>query len=132
MDQLFKREHLDLMREAILLFNAQKYWECHEELEHHWLEEPGNVRNVYWAVIQVAAAMIHYRDKNIVGAKGLIKKAREKFLRVEKFQIENDLLKTNLDWMELKKLAFEIKDDDILENYRPLFEFRFKDPKDWK
>ena len=57
----FSLSELEKMSEAVRLFNAQKYWECHEELEHHWLEEPGPLRNVYWAVIQVAAAMIHYR-----------------------------------------------------------------------
>ena len=55
---LFDQTHLAIMEQGIYLFNAQKYWECHEELEHHWLEEPGPIRNVYWAVIQVAASMM--------------------------------------------------------------------------
>ena len=47
---------------------SKKYWECHEELEHHWLEDAGdNARLIYWAVIQVAAAMYHFRDDNLKG-----------------------------------------------------------------
>ena len=71
------------------MFNEQKYWECHEELEHHWLEDSGdNARLIYWAVIQVAAAMYHYRDKNLIGVQGLLKKARDKLVRAEKNKVE--------------------------------------------
>lgn len=127
----FELEHLALMKKGIELFNAQKYWECHEEFEHHWLEEPSAIRNVYWAVIQVAAAMIHYRDQNIIGAKGLITKAKEKFNRVEKFEIENEILNKNLSWRELKILVRNVPDEPILQDFERLFQFRFKDPNSW-
>ncbi len=127
----FELEHLELMKKGIELFNAQKYWECHEEFEHHWLEEPTGLRNVYWAVIQVAAAMIHYRDQNIVGAKGLITKAKEKFNRVESFNIEDDLLNNVLSWKELKKLVRSAPDEPVLKDFEQLFQFRFKDPQSW-
>lgn len=49
----FTKEHLCDVRKGVVLFNQQKYWECHEELEHHWLESRGdNARLVYWAVIK--------------------------------------------------------------------------------
>ena len=125
----FDISHLKLMKKAIALFNAQKYWECHEELEHHWLEEPGPLRNVYWAVIQVAASMIHYRDGNLVGAKGLLVKSKEKFKRVESFKIENKLLNEELDWQQLKELVFKVPAEPQLEDFKDLFEFRFKEIK---
>jgi uncharacterized protein len=128
----FERIHLQTISEGIVLFNAQKYWECHEELEHHWLEEPGPLRNVYWAVIQVAASMIHYRDGNIVGARGLIKKAKQKFERCESFHVESDLLRSKLSWIELKKMVRAVPDDPVLEDFKELFEFRFEDPALWK
>lgn len=127
----FELEHLELMKKGIVLFNAQKYWECHEEFEHHWLEEPTAIRNVYWAVIQVAAAMIHYRDHNIIGAKGLIMKAKEKFNRVENFNIENELLNSYLSWKDLKKLVRNVPDEPVLKDFEMLFKFRFKDPNSW-
>lgn len=125
----FDISHLKLMKKAIALFNAQKYWECHEELEHHWLEETGPLRNVYWAVIQVAASMIHYRDGNLVGAKGLLVKSKEKFKRVESFKIENKLLNEELDWQQLKELVFKVPAEPQLEDFKDLFEFRFKEIK---
>lgn len=132
MTDQFEISNLELMRKGIELFNAQKYWECHEELEHHWLEEPGNIRNVYWAVIQVAAAMIHYRENNLIGATGLINKAKQKIDRVEKMNLENMILYENLDWKALKKLVRKVPDIPELSDFKLLFEFRFKDPSTWK
>jgi predicted metal-dependent hydrolase len=128
----FSEVHLTLMTQGIRLFNAQKYWECHEEFEHHWLEEPGHIRNVYWAVIQVAAAMIHYRDGNLIGARGLIAKAKQKFSRCEQYKVENDLMEENLSWSALKQLVMAVPSESALEDYKNLFEFRFKDPDLWK
>lgn len=127
----FDQTHLQVIAEGIRLFNAQKYWECHEELEHHWLEEPGPIRNVYWAVIQVAASMIHYRNENLIGARGLLQKAKQKFDRCEQFKIESDLLMENLSWTELKSLVREIPAEAELPQFSKLFEFRFKDPEQW-
>lgn len=127
----FDQTHLQTIAEGIRLFNAQKYWECHEELEDHWREEPNQVRNVYWAVIQVAAAMIHYRDGNIVGANGLITKAKQKFDRCEQYKIESDLLNRNLDWTKLKKMVRAVPQNSELSNFKELYDFRFKDPSQW-
>ena len=75
----FTKEHLEAIKEGILLFNDQAYYECHEALEDLWLSDVGdNARLVYWAIIQVAAAMIHFREDNVIGARGLIKKAKDK------------------------------------------------------
>lgn len=128
----FDQTHLQIITEGIRLFNAQKYWECHEDLEDHWREEPGPVRNAYWAVIQVAAAMIHYRDGNIVGARGLITKAKQKFDRCEQLKVESDTLEQNLSWNELKKMVRLVPEDAVLADFENLFEFRFKDPSLWK
>lgn len=127
----FDQMHLKTIEDGIRLFNAQKYWECHEVLEDHWLEEPGPIRNVYWAVIQVAAAMIHYRENNLVGARGLIVKAKQKLDRCESFKIESSLLEKNLSWDELKKLVRAVPENPELPDFKKLFEFRFKDPSIW-
>lgn len=128
----FDHSHLAIMEAGILLFNAQKYWECHEEFEHHWLEEPGPLRNVYWAVIQVAAAMIHYREGNLTGARGLIFKAKQKFDRCEQNHVESELLYSELSWEELKKMVRAVPSESELSDFKQLFEFRFKDPSLWK
>jgi predicted metal-dependent hydrolase len=128
----FNETHLEILKQGVCLFNAQKYWECHEELEHYWLEESGPIRNVYWAIIQVAASMIHRRDGNLIGAKGLIEKAKIKFDRCEQFKLESDLLEKNLSWSDLKTLVRTVPVEAELSDFNKLFEFRFKDPEKWK
>ncbi len=123
----FEAEHLEKIKEGIRLFNAQKYWECHEVLEDHWLEEPGPVRNVYWAVIQVAAAMIHFRDCNLIGARGMIYKARQKFERCESLHVESHLMDRYLSWQKLKKYVRSVPAEPALSDFEQLFQFRFED-----
>lgn len=75
----FQIEHLRKIKKGIELFNKGKYWQCHEELEDHWLEDRGdNARYVYWTIIQIATALFHALDKNINGALGQIEKAQKK------------------------------------------------------
>lgn len=121
----FTQEHLNLMHPGLELFNAQKYWECHESLEHLWLEEPGPIRNIYWAIIQVAAALIHYRDKNPIGAEGLIYKAKNKLLRCEESFVENEFLLKSLNWGDFKSEVKAIPNKPGLDDFKKLFEFRF-------
>lgn len=131
LDNRFNSTHLEIIHEGIRLFNKQLYWECHEELEHHWLEEPGPIRNVYWAVIQVAAAMIHYRESNLIGARGLIVKAKQKFDRCETNYVESEVLEKYLSWSVLKKMVREVPSEPKLEDFKNLFEFRFISPDKW-
>lgn len=126
---MFEREHLEKMREGIELFNEQKYWECHESLEDIWKEDAHDpVRNVYWAVIQVAAACIHYRNNNLIGAQGMIAKAKEKFRRCRDMHIANELTAKYLDWEELERLTFDIPETEKsqLSDFEKLYQFRFK------
>jgi hypothetical protein len=117
------------MKEGVQLFNEQKYWECHEALEDVWMEDRQDpTRNVYWAVIQVAAACIHFRDKNLIGARGMIFKAKEKFRRCREMHILSELAFEKLDWAELEELAMTIPDGESakLEDFSKLYDFRFK------
>lgn len=123
----FSLEHLQKMKEGIELFNEQKYWECHESFEHLWLEDrQDDARNVYWAIIQVAAACIHYRDSNLPGAQGMIAKAKEKFRRCHEKNVLTALVHERLDWDRLEKIVGRIPDSQpALEDFKELFEFRF-------
>ncbi len=123
----FGPEHLEKVAEGIKLFNEQKYWECHESLEDLWMEDRNdNARNVYWAIIQVAAACIHYREENLIGAMGMLTKAKEKFKRCHEQHVLTDLVLTYLDWEELEKIVFEIPLRPKLADFKKLFDFRFK------
>ncbi len=126
---MFTKEHLEKMAEGIELFNEQKYWECHEALEDLWMEDRQDpTRNIYWAVIQVAAACIHYRDQNLIGARGMIFKSKEKFKRCRDLHILSDLAFKYLDWDEFERLALAVPEGDqsSLEDFKELFDFRFK------
>lgn len=125
---MFDQEHLKKMEEGIRLFNEQKYWECHESLEELWLEDRQDpVRNIYWAVIQVAAACIHYRDKNLIGCQGMITKAKEKFKRCRDQHVLSQLAFNALGWEELESLALKVPDspNSKLEDFKDLYNFRF-------
>lgn len=124
----FTPEHLAKIQEGIELFNEQKYWECHESLEDLWMEDKNDsARYIYWAIIQVAAACIHYRDSKIIGAQGMINKAREKFRRTRELHVLTPLVLKYLDWEELEKLVAQIKEKDAkLEDFEELYNFRFK------
>ena len=90
---LFNESEIPVIKEGIRLFNDEMYWECHEELEHHWIElNPNPVRYVYWAVLQVAVCLYHVREENILGAQGLLKKAKEKWITL----FERDYILTAL------------------------------------
>ena len=127
----FSTEHLKKIREGIELFNEQKYWECHEVLEDLWIEDTqDSARYIYWAIIQVAAACIHYRDHNLIGARGLASKAREKFQKAREKNALTDLVFHYLDWEELEQLVMRIPLDPKLEDFDSLFNFRFKNYPD--
>ena len=94
-----------------------------------WMEDRNdNARNVYWAVIQVAAACIHYRDSNLIGAQGMIFKAKEKFRRCRELHILTDVVFKHLDWEELEGIVMRIPQskESKLEDFKELFNFKFK------
>lgn len=123
----FTPDHLFKIKEGVELFNEQKYWECHEVLEDLWMEDRMDAaRNVYWAIIQVAAACIHYRDGKITGALGMVKKAKEKFRRCHEQHVLTPIVLKYLDWEELETLVMSIKEQDaMLSDFEALFNFRF-------
>ncbi len=59
-------------------FNAGEYFECHETLETAWRGEPGPVRDLYRAVLQVGLGYYQIRRANYTGA-------RKMFLRAERW-----------------------------------------------
>ena len=121
------------MEHGVKLFNGQCYWECHEALEDVWLEDRGDpARYVYWAVIQVACSLLHRRDGNLAGAKGMLEKAKEKLERWKGEEADNPLLEENLLWSKFGKEVFAVEGGASLEGYDNLFRFRFKDPDDWE
>lgn len=128
----FSVEHLRKISLGIKLYNQRKYWECHEELEDHWLEDRGdNARYIYWVVIQAATALFHYEDSNLAGATGMINKAKEKVLSCESKKVETDLVFKFLAWKKFKSIIMSIPDSPQLDDFKTLHGFKFSDPDKW-
>lgn len=128
----FSVEHLRRMMEGVKLYNQRMFWECHEELEDHWLADMGdNCRYVYWVVIQVATALHHHSDQNLAGAIGMISKAKEKLVQCEKRGVESDIMNRFLSWKRFKNLVREVPQEPNLEDFKDLESFRFSDPDKW-
>ncbi len=50
---------------AKLLFNDERYWECHEILEDLWKKESGNEKSLLQGIILTCAAFVHsQKDEN--------------------------------------------------------------------
>ncbi len=129
---LFEIEHLKKMKQGVQFYNEGKYWECHEELEDHWLEDQGdNARYVYWAVIQIATALYHYEDGNLAGARGMINKSREKIAKCKMYGVESDIMNKFLQWKLLKSIVANIPKEPSLDDFKRLSDFKFSRPDKW-
>lgn len=122
----FSSENFEKMKKGLQLYNDEMFWECHEELEDVWLEDRNDpIRYVYWAVIQVASSLYHYQDKNLVGARSLLVKAKEKLKKCEELYIESEYLEKQLTWSQFKSVVRKVPDDPTLEHFDLLFTFKF-------
>ncbi len=66
-----------LVLKGLEQFNAGEYFEAHETLEQAWNAEPGPVRALYQAVLQVAVAYHHVLGRNYKGALKLFQRSRQ-------------------------------------------------------
>jgi CheY-like chemotaxis protein len=69
----------DLARVGIGLFNAGKYFEAHEALEHAWNEDEGAAKELYRAILQVAVAYLQIERGNYRGAVKMFLRVRQWF-----------------------------------------------------
>lgn len=57
-----------ILAQGIQLFNAERYFECHEVLEELWRSDTSVFRDLYQGLIKVAVALHHARQGNFEGA----------------------------------------------------------------
>lgn len=76
-------EHSHAYLAGIELFNAGKFWHAHEEWEGAWLHahDPQS-KLFYQAIIQTAAALVHWQKGNPKGLHLNWAKARAKFVQL--------------------------------------------------
>jgi len=70
-----KRDHF---QEGIDLFNAGRFFECHEAWESVWNRSEGDDKAAIQGLIQAAVAILHLERGNREGAESLYAKARAK------------------------------------------------------
>lgn len=68
-----------LARLGVEKFNAGDYYAQHDAFEAQWLQEPGPVRDLYRAILQVGVAYYHLTQGNPVGALRLLKRSVQWF-----------------------------------------------------
>lgn len=71
-----KRE--DCFERGIELFNAGRFFECHEAWEEVWKKSSGAEKLFYQGMIQAAVAILHALRGNRAGAASVYAKARAK------------------------------------------------------
>jgi predicted metal-dependent hydrolase len=68
----------EFFEEGITLFNAGKFFECHEAWEEVWKRSAGEEKLFYQGIIQAAVAILHAQRGNLTGAASLYAKASAK------------------------------------------------------
>ncbi len=120
------REDILKLKGGLELFNSQHYWECHEALEDVWREENRTpLYYISWLIIQVAAALVHYEKRNLIGLKTLTLRAQEKLSKITLLKLENNILKEMINWNEFIELVNKIPSESTYTDLDELFNFRF-------
>ena len=60
---------------GIQLFNTGEFFEAHEVLEDVWREAPASEKQFLQGLIQVAVALHHHSQGNLVGARSVLERA---------------------------------------------------------
>lgn len=81
-DNLLTPEAREAWSEAVDLFNAGEYFDCHEVIEVKlWRDcSPGPRREFYQGVLQVAVGLLHCQRQNWTGAKNLLQAGLDRLM----------------------------------------------------
>lgn len=69
------KEEAETLAEARALFNAERYWECHEVLESLWRMKQGEEKSLLQGIILVCAAFVHRQKGEQDVAFGVLRRA---------------------------------------------------------
>jgi predicted metal-dependent hydrolase len=75
---MIRKSPTEFFEEGIDLFNAGKFFECHEAWEEVWKHSAGDAKFFYQGIIQAAVAILHAQRGNLTGAASLYAKASAK------------------------------------------------------
>jgi sugar phosphate isomerase/epimerase len=103
--------------EGIRLFNEGLYYECHEEIEHEWHAETGEIRNLYQGILQIGVGFHHASNGNLRGARMLLTDGLDKLSRFLPVCLGID---TQMLWDESAKLLTDIERRLVAKSSTPL------------
>lgn len=84
--------------EGVSLFNEERFWECHEELEQAWRSSKGIERDAIQSMILTAAAFVHYQKGEEEICMSILRRARTKMAPAEAYeQIDLKSIGKNID-----------------------------------
>lgn len=66
----------ELLR-AVEEFNRGEWYQCHETLEELWVGSEGELRRFYQGLLQISAALHHWKNGNFSGAVSLLEKGAD-------------------------------------------------------
>jgi sugar phosphate isomerase/epimerase len=66
---------------GIALFNERQFYECHEDIEHEWHAERGEIRRLYQGILQIGVGFHHALGGNHRGALLLLRDGIDKTSR---------------------------------------------------
>lgn len=66
---------------GIALFNGRQFYECHEDIEHEWHAERGEIRRLYQGILQIGIGFHHALGGNHRGAVLLLRDGIDKTSR---------------------------------------------------
>ena len=68
MNDLTSKEFKESLKEAIGLFNNQKWYEAHDAFEDIWNDLVGDERQIVQGILQVSVSQFHLNKGNLNGA----------------------------------------------------------------
>ena len=75
-----------LYSKGMRCYNSGDYFNAHEHWEELWSDHYLEDRKFIQGLIQLAVSFVHLQNGNLKGAKSLLKKCEEKFLRFSDIQ----------------------------------------------
>jgi len=76
----------EALREAIDLFNQERFWEAHEVLEEIWHPATGVERDIIQGLILTAAGLVHYQKNENAVCVSILGRAMEKLGALDNFK----------------------------------------------
>ena len=108
-DELYSSD--ETLKQAIRLFNEERFWEFHEALEPLWRRATGDEKELLHALILVAAAFVNYQKHKVDRAFSIFERALTKLPK-------NQRVYCGINVAELKHRVEEILASGIVKPFK--------------